>query len=553
MNLKLTYLMIFLFTIGVGMGQSQTLDEYIKEAGKLQKTGEIDQSIIMMSEAIKKYPDKAIAYSYLGLFKGMKAGQVKDYMESFRFINESFEMLDKAISMDSDNPVPRYHRGLMGVNIPEFLGKLDLGIGDLEMIVKMSEDSPGKVSKDLVLNATNFLAQGYQKKKDKNRAISTWKKIIELAPDSDLAKRAKENIKKLSIEKPAKSKIKKKPDSEKISKLKQKVENDPDNPSLLNELGKAYLDEKDFEAARKILEETIKLDPKHIEAYKLLAMTIGELAAKGYDERIHEDTDLRTNLAFTASKIIDKACELAPEDIELRLQRGIVGVGMPFFVNKLDQGIADLKWVLKSQTTYETKATAHFWLGRAYQKKAMSYWIKVVSDYSKSKAYQDVFNGLYPKMKRLDASSIRLPALTIDFIVGFQDELAPQTAVWIENKKNEFIKTIYVSGFSGYAKEQQVNLSSWTDASNFVDVDGVTSASIDLGHHVYVWDLKNHNGENVRPGEYIVKVEVAYWPSMEYQLVSTSIDVGKGKTSSLKKEGDLIPYLEVKYYPVDNK
>lgn len=553
MNLKLTYLIIFLITIGVGIAQSQALDEYIKKAGKLQKAGEIDQSITMMSEAIKKYPDKAIAYSYLGLFKGLKAGQVKDYMESFRFITESFEMLDKAISMGSDNPVPRYHRGLMGVNIPEFLGKIDLGIGDLEMIVKMSEDSPGKVSKELLLNTINFLALGYQKKKDKKKAINAWKKLIELAPDSDLATRAKDNIKKLSIEKPEKSTIKKKPDSGKISKLKLKVKNDPDNPLLLNKLGKAYLDEKDFEAARKIFEKSIKLDPKNIEVYKLLAMTIGELAAKGYDERIHEDTDLRTNLAFTASKIIDKACELDPEDIELRLQRGIVGVGMPFFVNKLDQGIADLKWVLKSQTTYETKATAHFWLGRAYQKKAMSYWIKVVSDYSKSKAFQDVFNGLYPKIKRLDASSIQLPALTIDFIVGFQDELAPQTAVWIENKNGEFIKTIYVSGFSGYAKERQVNLSSWTDASNFVDVDGVTGASIDLGHHVYVWDLQNHNGENVRPGEYIVKVEVAYWPSMEYQLVSTSIDVGNGKTSSLKKEGDLIPYLEVKYYPVDNK
>ena len=506
-----------------------------------------------MTEALKKYPKSALAYSFCGLYTGMKAGKTNDYMEAFKLITESFEMLNKAVLLASDNPLPKLHRGIMGVNIPEFLGKLDLGIQDLEMVVKLSKESPKKVSKDILITTYQYLAQGYQKKKEKQKAISAWKKIAKIAPASDLARIAEKNIKKLSIEKSTKSKIKKKPDSEKISKLKLKVKNDPDNPSLLNDLGKAYMDEKDFETARKIFEKSIKLDPKNVMAYKLLAITIGELAAKGYDKRIYENTDLRTNLAFAAAKAIDKACELAPDDVELRLMRGITGVEMPFFVQKLEQAIKDFNWILKSNAAYATKAEALYWLGRAYQKKAMSYWIKVVTDYSKSKASQYVFNGIRPKIKRLDLSKQKTPFVSIDFALGFQDELPPQTAVWIANKKGGFIKTIYVSGFSGFAKEKQVNLSSWTDASNFVDVDGVTCASIDLGHHVYVWDLKNHKGENVKPGEYIVKVEVAFWPSAEYQLVSTSINVGKVKTSSLKKEGNLIPYLEVKYYPVDNK
>jgi hypothetical protein len=240
---------------------------------------------------------------------------------------------------------------------------------------------------------------------------------------------------------------------------------------------------------------------------------------------------------------------LAPEDAELRLMRGISGVQMPFFVNKLDQAITDLDWILKSSAPGPVKAEALYWLGAAYQKKAMSYWIKVVSDYPKTEASGQVFATLRPPVKRLDLSKHSLPVLSIDFILGFRDELAPQTAVWVEKKDGTFVKTVYVSGFSGHAREQQVNLSEWAGSSKFVDVDGVTGASIDLGHHIYAWDLKDVSGKQVGPGEYVIKVEACFWPSMEYQFVSAAINLDGKHKRVVTEEGKHIPYLEVTYYP----
>jgi hypothetical protein len=131
--------------------------------------------------------------------------------------------------------------------------------------------------------------------------------------------------------------------------------------------------------------------------------------------------------------------------------------------------------------------------------------------------------------------------------LGFRDELAPQTVVWIEDKGGNFVKTVYVSGFSGHAKEQQINLPIWAGSSRFIDVDGVTGASINLGHHIYVWDLKDHSGKKVKSGDYTIKVEVKFWPSMQYQLVAAHLKVGKKDSQVVIKEGNLIPYLEAKY------
>jgi len=551
---SLVVCLVGLIILSASAGQSQAIDEYIKKAEDFQKSGELGQAVEVIESAIKKYPDSSTAHSYLGLYLGMQAGESKDYMEAGRLIGLSYEMLDKAVSLEPQNPIALFHRGLMGVNVPEFLGKLEGGIRDLESVIKMYEQSPDKVSEERTVSAYDLLAQGYLKKKEKEKAKLTWEKVIELAPGTSLAENAEKNIEQLSPVKEPKPTKEEKPDPMIITELKQKAEKEPDNPVILLDLGKAYLDAQNFEDAEKVLKKIIhQLDESNVEAYKLLVSALGGIAEKGYDERIYEDTDFRTNIAFEVTQALDKAVALAPEDIELRLSRGTIGAQMPFFVNKLDQAIDDLNWVAKSNAADSTKAEALYWLGAAYQKKAMSYWIKVVSDYSYSESSQNVFESMRPAIKHLDLSKYQAPILAIDFILGFRDELPPQTAVWIENKDGGFVKTLYVSGFSGYAKEKQVNLPEWSESSKFADTDAVTGASIDLGHHIYVWDLKDNAGKKVNPAEYIIKVEVAYWPSMQYQIASATVKIGEKKEQVVVEEGNLIPYLEVKYYSEGQK
>jgi hypothetical protein len=158
-----------------------------------------------------------------------------------------------------------------------------------------------------------------------------------------------------------------------------------------------------------------------------------------------------------------------------------------------------------------------------------------------------VFTALRPPVQHIDLSGYDRPVISIDFELSYRDELAPQTAVWVEDSEGKFVKTIYVSGFSGNAKEQQVDLPVYARSSGFADVDAVTGASIDLGQHVYVWDLKDHAGKKIASGDYTVFVEVSYWPSMQYQRVEAPIKIGKKDARVVVQEGNLIPYLEVHY------
>ena len=544
--LKCILALVLLFSYQISF--SQTLDEFINKAEGFNQTGDVAQAAKVMEETIQKFPDNSTAYSYLGLYRGMQAGRTQNYMEAGQFVQLSYDMLNKAVALDANNPIARFHRGLMSVSVPPFMGKLDEGIQDLELLIKIHEKTPDKFTSGTIASAYNFLAQGYQKKEDGQKAIAAWKKVIELAPNSDLSKSAEKNIASLTQAKTQEPKPQEKYSASDAQALKQKADQTPDDPKLLVKLGKAYYDTKDFDKADQVLRKAIKLDSTNVEAYKWLIQTIGQLAEKGYDERIYTDTDFRTKLAFEITNLAEKAVAIAPNDPELRVMRGSIGVMLPFFVGKLDQAMEDLTWVTKSDAPKDIKAEALYWLGFAYQKKATTQWIKVITDFKNTEASHHAFESMKPAIQHFDPQKHQRPFLEIDFVLGFRDELAPQSAVWIEDKNGNFVKTVYVSGFSGYAKEKQANLTDWAKASKFRDIDAVTSASIDVGHHIYVWDLKDHQGKQVKAGEYVVKVEVAFWPSMEYQSTKANFTIGKKDTRVVVEEGNLVPYVMVKYY-----
>ena len=544
---QITSVILILFYLSL-LSYAGSVDEYIQKADSLKKAGDLAQAAELMTEAVDLYPDSALACSYLGLYRGTQAGKTKNYVKAGRFVDISFKMLDKAVEIEPNNPIVRFNRAVISVKVPSFLGKMDTGIQDFECLLKMHSVAPTEKTAGLISPTYNFLAETYLKQGENQKAVAAWQKVVELAPGSPLAEGAQKQLARLTKTKREKGSVERKifsPDD--VDKLKTAVQENPENALLYIQLGQAYVDIEDYAKADVILRQSIEKDSTNVEAFLLLIQVVGELADVGYDEKIYEDTNYRTNLAFEIVRLTEKAVELAPENMELLLRRGVIGIMMPFFVGKLDDAIKDLETVRQSYASDEIIAEAIFWLGYAYQKKATTLWIDVVKNYSETKATRMAFQTMCPSVQYFDPAKYKKPVLAIDFLLGFRDELAPQTVVWIETKDGDFVKTIYVSGFSGYVKEKQINLPKWSKSSRFMDVDGITGASIDLGQHIYVWDLKDKEGMKIPAGNYVVGVEVSYWPSMEYQIVTAPIKIGRKSSKMVVEEGDLIPYLEVNY------
>jgi tetratricopeptide (TPR) repeat protein len=123
------------------------MNEYIKEAKNNKNSDKIEEAVKLTEKAAKEYPDSSNAYAYLGLYTGMMAGETQNMALAGTLTFKSFGQLNKAVLLDSLNIIARLHRGIMGIKVPEFLGKLDDAVKDLEFIIKICQKTPEKVSK----------------------------------------------------------------------------------------------------------------------------------------------------------------------------------------------------------------------------------------------------------------------------------------------------------------------------------------------------------------------------------------------------------------------
>lgn len=514
--------------------RAQTVDEYVQQAEEKSEAGDIEGAIHVMQESAEAYPDDPTVHAFLGEYLSRSAGASDDMMVKATRSGQAFEHLDRAVDLDSTHVYARFFRGVLSVMVPSFLGKLDQGIGDLKMILRITEEDPKKVPENIVTQTYNYLGIGCSKKERNEEARSSWQEVIHRAPDSDLAKEALMHLDELST-KPAEQSIK-----------REKAGKTAENADVKR--ARRYMAEGNPKEAIDILKNVLDADSSNALALAYMGLAYAAMASPGYDGRIAEDTDLRSNYTLDGFRMVDEAVTLAPDEPEVRFVRGRVGAELPSFVGKTDQAIEDLNYVIEKTSSEELKSEAMYALGLAYRRKGLSVWEQLITNYPNSEAVRSTYELMKPEESRIELSGDSNPLIVVRFAIGFETELEPQTAVWIEDDQAQWVKTLYVSGFSGHVGKVQVVLPEWAEASDF-ETDANTGASIAAGWHTYVWDLTDHGGKRLEKGIYTVKVEVHHWPSMQYQLASATVEIGKREKVSKAVAGDLVPFLEVRYVP----
>ncbi len=359
-----------------------------------------------------------------------------------------------------------------------------------------------------------------------------------------------------------------------IKALERQMKKEPNNLALLLELGKAYLDNSDYKSARQLLSQAAAIDSTNASVFAMLASTYITEAEQGYSEKIHEDTNYQTQLIFHIFNNINRAIALDPGNAEYRFERAAFILNMPVFAGFyermdgsrdvaatithemvandfqgfLGQAIDDLRTIVQSEAPDEMKAEAYYYLGKAYRLIGLQYWQTLTKEYRWTEASKRAWAEMAPTIVGHEAKVVEGERVMIRFNIAFESDIAPQTAVWIEDAGGNFLKTLYVSGFSGMVKDKQVVLPAWAAMSKFRE-NNTTGASIAYGLHQFVWDCTNGAGERVPDAVYTVKVEVHHWPSMHYQTVSADIQIGGEAQTVVVKEGNLVPFLEVRYVP----
>ncbi len=533
---KITGFLLLFFAVMVLFIPCRGEDPVVQSAIRRASTAnDAARAVAIMDSAVQKAPNDPDALAYFGYYATLMAGQTKDFMQAGQWANQAYQSLDKACKIDSSHVHARFYRGILGVNAPEFLGWQSQGIADLEYVQKRINAGIDALSD---ADKTGFyvnLATAYRNKKDTAKLKAVLEILTQRAPDSEVGKNARAELERMAAATtPA-------PNAQPVVVAA--------NTKDWMRKAKQLLNQGRMREALQAYREAIRTDSTNLALLFAIADTVGQAAARGYDQFIYDDQEARTLLAFEMVQLFERAVALAPKNPDVRLRRGIIDVMMPFFVGKLEQGIDDLTWASENAPTDSLKSEALFWLGFAYRQKTLNYWNTIAANHESERVFSDVLNAMAPVVRRVDADTLPKPVVVIELVLGFQDFLPPQTAVWIEDTQGKYVKTVYVSGFSGFVKEKQVVLPEWAQQSQFEGVNAVTAASIDAGQYDFVWNCTDLSGKKVPPGKYTVRAETTFWPSMKYDLATATLEIGKLPAKITAAKGKFIPYFSARYLP----
>ncbi|MFC1898086.1 DUF2271 domain-containing protein [Candidatus Cloacimonadota bacterium] len=502
----------------------ESIEESITRSNELANAGELEEAVEILETANIDNPNNPDILTELGNLYSKQAGSTSNFLKAGKLSGQAFSMMDKAIKIDPAHINAHLYRGILGANVPAFMGKLQQAEADLLFIQKNVKPMPNQLN----MTVLYYLGMVYEKQERYAEALETFKAVERYAGNTYYGKSALEFIAELEkkAEKQAKKKAKKEDMSlEKGNKL----------------MGKGKLDE-----AANVYRQIIKENPDDFQANLMLVNCLGKIAESGYSSKINENTEYMSNLAFEVMATFEKLVELDPENMEMRFAKNELAIELPFFVGKLGSAIKDLEWIKENKP--ENQARALYLLGKAYKKLANSYWAKAVNEFD-DKTKAQILAEMKPTIQYIEEDELSKPCVAIDLILGFQDELAPQLAVWIEDDKGNFIKTIYVSGFAGRVKEKQTTLPKWAESSEFEDADIITSASVDIGHHLFVWQLDDIAGKMVKKGDYKVQLEICHWPHVIYEHSEIPLTIGSKKQIITNTENEMIPQIRLTYFP----
>jgi hypothetical protein len=149
-------------------------------------------------------------------------------------------------------------------------------------------------------------------------------------------------------------------------------------------------------------------------------------------------------------------------------------------------------------------------------------------------------------------------ANTLEVSFNYQRQAGPgsnQYAVWIENEKGEFIKTLFVTSYTtkGRARggEQPKRgyivrpacVPTWVKTSKAeektdVQLDAVTGATPQNGGtQIFTWDFTDENGKSVPSGTYKVKIEATLF--FDSDIIYTGTFTTKDKSGEIALTSEL--------------
>jgi tetratricopeptide (TPR) repeat protein len=157
------------------------------------ETNSIDKGIRCFDQALMLDSTNAVALAYRGSLWTMEARNSWWPPNKMKYLKRGGEELDRAVDLEPDNIMVRLIRGINGLGLPSYADRLQTSLEDFLIVLK-HPDFPNQ-SRQLKVVAFYYGGLALKRADDYEKARELFERAISILPDSEYAKRAREELK----------------------------------------------------------------------------------------------------------------------------------------------------------------------------------------------------------------------------------------------------------------------------------------------------------------------------------------------------------------------
>jgi tetratricopeptide (TPR) repeat protein len=157
----------------------------------------VNKAADYLEKLIELNPGHAEAHCWYGSVLTLKGRDAWFPLSKANYVNKGMAEMDKAVSLAQDNIRIRMIRAANGLALPDMFNRLQTVVSDYEYLKNKEKEKPGSLDSKAYYSVLFNLGRAYSQKGDYGKSRETFHQIIEMAPDSELAKSAREKLAKL--------------------------------------------------------------------------------------------------------------------------------------------------------------------------------------------------------------------------------------------------------------------------------------------------------------------------------------------------------------------
>lgn len=343
----------------------------------------------LFKKATKAYPDDQLLKAYYADCFSLTARDKENYWEAFAAPQKAKKILDKAVNSDPDNIQIRLLRAYHSFRLPEaFFSRTTTAMADFKYLIQRYESDNSVLARETYWQLLYDMGLAYRQLDLEEEAWATWEKLLSLNPDPKY---------KTMIEKERKDNLVKSPEKYLT----------PENRDLFYREG-FRLHELAVAGNRKAVKMALELWQKAYEKNPDDAVARAyygsSLALVGRDS---PDISKLFQYTFKGMKQLDRAIELDPNNVQIRVLRARLAYALPqnlFYQAK--KAVIDFEYLKKAYEQDNSIFSREFYhrilydLGVVYQRlgdeeKAQEVWLELL-DKEPDPKYKELINKRNP-------------------------------------------------------------------------------------------------------------------------------------------------------------